>query len=123
VNGSALNSTGLGVYVLPDVDSLGVVQGGWVTIMTNLFANVATPVSLDLNVRAVTVFPQRMTLSPGVTGNPAMVNVVGLALLARPFSEFNSNPQSAAVGQLIYDTTNGLLKCWNGSTWKLITWS
>jgi hypothetical protein len=117
------STTGKGIVVSSDPDPNGQPQGGWVTVLTNAFVSVETPVHLQNGVRATSVFPQRMSITQGVSGATSMEGVLGLAVLARPGSEVPSFPNLAAAGQLVFDTTAQRLKCWDGTQWRVLTWS
>lgn len=117
-------TTGIGIYVHNDPDISGVPQGGWVTVLTNSFKNVASAVVLADGVRSTTVHPQKLTTDSGVpAGTSALSGVMGLAVLARPNSEMQPAPPLAAVGQLFFDTSSSTLKCFNGAGWKIIQWT
>ncbi len=45
----------------------------------------------------------------------------GLATMALAPAEYQQNLVQV-VGQIVYDTENGVLKCWNGTQWKTLAW-
>src|SRR5262249_9928088 len=73
-------STGTGIYID---------EGGYAQVPTNQFVNIRTPVEIAAGAVGTTVAPQAMNLTPAgpggnppaVTGTPALVGVLGTAIL------------------------------------------
>lgn len=117
-----LRTTGIGVVVSNDLVG-GVALGGWVTVLTNTFVNILQPVVLGDGVSSTSVFPQKTGFNTGVTGGSANAGVMGLAVLASPWTEVQTPTAAApgAKGQLIFDTTNSQMKYWDGIAWIVLS--
>jgi hypothetical protein len=97
--------------------------GSAVTILPNSFANVETAIRVGRNASSTTVFPQETLVQDGVSGE-SKVYATGLALLALPTGQIQAPTANQGVlGQLVYDSTLNVMKCWTGSEWKTVAWA